>query len=233
MVEPELFAGFGPDALGFLSGLASDNSKSYFADNRHIYKKQVAIPMKSLVRTLGDELRTRISPSIRSEPKIGASLFRINRDLRFTKDKTPYHTHLDAVFWEGESSRSSPGFILRIAPDSVVLGSGVFVLTGARLDRYRHAVIDAATGDELDAIIDEVRNSVRGSEMSEPRRAVVPRGFPADHPRAELLRRDGLHMSVEVPVPDLITSDKFVPWCADRLEGFATLERWLVTNVGD
>ncbi len=233
MAESDSFDGFGPQALGFLRGLASDNSKSYFADNRRIYEKQVAIPMKSLVVTLGDELRTRINPSIRSEPKIGGSMFRINRDLRFTEDKTPYHTYLDAVFWEGESSRSSPGFILRIAPESVVLGAGVFVLTGARLDRYRHAVIDAATGEELDAIIDEVQNSVRGSVISEPRRAAVPRGFPADHPRVELLQRDGFHMSVEVPVPDLITSEKFVPWCADHLERFAPLERWLVTNVGD
>jgi uncharacterized protein (TIGR02453 family) len=233
MADPELFGGFGPDALSFLSGLATDNTKTYFAEHRGIYTTQVAAPMKSLVVTLGDELRTRISPSIRSEPKIGRSLFRINRDLRFAKDKTPYHTHLDAVFWEGESPRASPGFIMRITAESVVLGSGVFVLRGVRLNRYRRAVIDPDAGGELDALIAELQISARGAVMSEPRRTSVPRGFPVEHPRSDLLRRDGFHMSVEVPAPELITSEKFVPWCADHLERFASLEHWLVTNVGD
>ncbi len=226
------FTGFGPDALDFLDGLAADNSKVYFDANRTTYDEQVAAPIKSLVLAVGAELRDRVSPDIQFEPKVGKSLFRINRDLRFSKDKTPYNPYVDAVFWEGESPRSSPGFILRIGADTLVVGTGVFGLEGDRASRFRDAIVDDVTGGEFVELVAAARKAVKGASMSEPQRKRVPRGYPADHPRADLLLYDGFHLSTEVPPPASITSPKFATWVADRYEKFGPVEQWLVRNVG-
>ncbi|MGI9646468.1 MAG: DUF2461 domain-containing protein [Ilumatobacteraceae bacterium] len=233
MADVAPFTGFGPDALDFLDGLAADNSKSYFGANRAVYDHQVAGPMKSLVVAVGDGLRERVSPAVEAEPKVGKSLFRINRDLRFSKDKTPYNPYVDAVFWEGSLPRTSPGFILRIGADALVVGAGVFGLSGDRLARYRDAVVDDATGAELEATIGASRRAVKGATLSEPQRKRVPAGYPSDHSRADLLCFDGLHLSVETTPPASITSARFVPWLLDRYEKLAPFEQWLVRNVGD
>ena len=140
--------GSAPTRWTFLDGLAAENTKAYFGTHRATYDAQVFAPLKSLVNALGEQLQHRVSDGLRYEPKVGKSLFRINRDLRFSTDKTPYHTHLDVVVWEGESPRSSPGFILRIAPHEVVVGAGVFARTDDRLARWRNAV-DGERGARL------------------------------------------------------------------------------------
>lgn len=231
MVEIGPFNGFGPDAAEFLAGLAADNSKAYFDAHRPIYDTQLVAPMKALVVVVGEMLADRVSPTIGAEPSVGKSLFRINRDLRFSKDPTPYHPYVDAVFWDGDSPRSSPGFILRIDAESVVVGAGVLGLTGARLDRYRGAVVDDATGGALVRIIDDARAEIDGLSLSDPTRARVPKGYPRDHPRADLLRRDGLHLRTRGPLPHSFTTPHFADWLVDRYVVLAPFERWLVGTV--
>lgn len=89
------FAGFGDDAIGFLAGLEADNTAAYFQANRRVYDEQVRGPLQQLCVAVGERLAAGLVPEIRYEPKVGKSMFRINRDLRFSKDKTPYHPHLD------------------------------------------------------------------------------------------------------------------------------------------
>ena len=233
MAELPAFSGFGPDAMAFLEGLAVDNSKTYFDAHRSVYEQQVFAPLKSLVVAVGEQLQNRVSPEVSFEPKVGRSMFRINRDLRFSKDKTPYHTYLDAVFWEGSSPRTSPGFILRVAPDEVVVGAGVFGLADDRLERWRAAVLDDERGVELVDLIDRSRGALRGATLSEPTRKRLPRGLPADHPRADLLERDGFHLSATVSTPRSVTSPRFATWVADRHAELAGLHHWLVREVGD
>jgi hypothetical protein len=147
VAEIPTFTGFGPDARSFLAGLAEDNSKSYFDRHRRVYEEQVARPMKSLVVDVGARLADRVAPGIRAEPKVGRSLFRINRDLRFSADTTPYH------------------------PD-----------------------VDDAPGGALAEAIAAVRRRLPGATLPEATRAKVPKGYPDDHPRADLLRRDAMHL---------------------------------------
>jgi uncharacterized protein (TIGR02453 family) len=237
MAEPPPFSGFGPDALGFLTGLGADNSKSYFDDNREIYDQQVAGPMKSLVLAVGEQLRHElgdgIGPELRFEPKVGRSLFRINRDLRFSKDKTPYNTHLDAAWWAGgDKPKTSPAFIMRITDESVLTGVGVYGMTGDRLDRWR-AAIDGDAGAELVDLVEAASTSLKGATVSEPTRKRVPPGFAADHPRARYLRHDSLHLSATAPVPKSITSARFATWVADRHVRLAPVLAWFVEHLTD
>lgn len=226
------FAGFGADALDFLSGLAADNSKTYFDAHRATYDAQLATPVRALVVDVGARLADEVSPGIRAEPKVGRSLFRINRDLRFSKDKTPYHPYVDAVFWEGDSPRTSPSFILRISAREVVVGAGVFGFDKPALARWREAVADDETGAALVDVIADVERAVPGAALSEPTRARVPKGFPADHPRADLLRHDAVHLSAGVEPPPSLTTPHFVDWLLDRYRQFAPFQQWLVQHVG-
>jgi uncharacterized protein (TIGR02453 family) len=89
------FAGFPPEGLAFLEGLGRDNTKAYFDAHRATYESALLEPAKAFVVALGEELRARVSPGIRAEPRVNGSILRINRDTRFSADKTPYKDHLD------------------------------------------------------------------------------------------------------------------------------------------
>lgn len=237
--DESTFVGFGPRVGEFLAGLAADNSKQYFDAHRSVYDSDVAGPLKRFVVAVGDALAASAAPDLEYEPKVGRSMFRINRDLRFGNDPTPYHTHLDVIWWRGPHPRTSPAFICRITPDLVRLGGGVAGLKGASLDAYRRAV--DRTGDELDDVVgglrrdlgsgpdSDVAGSAVGLEVSEPSRARVPKPYAGDHPHADWLRRDGFHVSGTWTVPPSITSAEFAPWSAARLEMFAPVVQWLVS----
>ena len=202
------FEGFGPDAMAFMAGLEADNTKRYFDEHRVVYDQQVATPLKQLVVAVGEQLADGPAPQIQFEPKIGKSMFRINRDLRFSKDKTPYHPHLDVAWWQGDKAKTSPAFICRIRPDEVLTGVGVYALSSDRLDSFRSSIVSEA-GAELATSIEAITSSIRGATLSEPTRKRVPKGFDPEHPRADLLRFDGLHLSVREKTPASITSARF------------------------
>lgn len=229
-VESASFTGFGNGALDFLSGLEADNTKTYFDNHRATYDDEVRRPLQLLCLAVGDRLAGGVAPAIEYEPKVSRSMFRINRDLRFSKDKTPYHPHLDLAWWQGDHPKTSPAFIMRIRPDELLTGVGVFALGGDALDRYRAAVVGDA-GVELQRIVDDLAESVPASSLSEPARKRVPRGFDADHPRARFLLHDGLHLSGTEPTPASITTEAFADHVAERLAAYAELHGWLVANT--
>ena len=128
--------GFPPDAWAFLTELQADNTKAFFDANRRRYDDGIAGPSKALVETLAVVLPDRLGLDVRAEPKVGRSLFRINRDTRFAADKTPYKTHLDFLFWVGDGPpRARPAFIMRITANSVLVGGGRMARHGWRAGR--------------------------------------------------------------------------------------------------
>ena len=232
MPDPPLFSGFSAPALAFLSGLAADNSRSFFEANQDAYKHGLQEPMRELIADIGIGARATISDGLQAEPKVGKSLFRINRDLRFSKDKTPFNPWIDAVFWEGPDPRRSPSLILRITGDSVITGAGIMGMSDERLQAFRRAVADSETGASLDLLLTELRTANAGLQISEPRWARVPAGYKSDHPRSTLLRCDTLHASLQEPTPATIESSGFVEWLLSRYQRFAPLHQWLVKAVG-
>ena len=223
------FTGFKPAAFEFLAGLSADNSRTYFEAHRATYESAVAGPARALVVDLCVELRSRISSGISADPRVGKSLFRINRDLRFSRDRTPYNPWIDAVFWEGgEDARRLPSLLLRIAEDHVVVGAGVMGLSVSQLARFRSAVDDPDTGSALASVIDAIRTNDDSVEISSPSRRGVPAGYRKDHPRADLLRLETLHATSTLPIPRAIGSADFVSWIAGHHERFAPLHHWLV-----
>ena len=221
------FEGFPEEGFGFLAGLEANNTKAYFDANRDTYERTLLEPAKAFVTALGAQLRARVSPDIQAEPRVGASLFRINNDLRFAKHLRPYKTTLDMTFWEGDAPpRQNPALMLRLTTTEVHLGAGVFGLAGDRLEHYRRALRDDRRSAELhDAVVAVTR---RGGQLSEPTRKRLPAGFHAETTAASYAVRDGFHVTTRSPRPAERTSPRFVDWCATRLEPFGPIHRWLV-----
>lgn len=160
------FRGWPAEALEFYEGLQADNSKTYWMANKSTYDEKVRAPMVALVEEL--------------EPEFGAAkIYRPYRDVRFSKDKTPYKTQIAASFERG-------GYV-RLSADGLGAGSGMYMLNPDQVKRWRAAVADDASGKPLVALLDDLRG--QGIEVSSHDvLARVPSGFDKDHPRAELLR---------------------------------------------
>jgi uncharacterized protein (TIGR02453 family) len=210
----------------FLDRLAHDNTRATFEASRGTYHDHVAAPSIAFVERMAVLLPERVHPGLRAEAKVGRSLFRINRDTRFSKDKTPYKTHVDFLFWIGDGPpREQPACILRLTATDLVLGAGQVGLRDAALQRYRQRLDEPDDGTRLREIARSL--AARGAVLSEPDRAKPPRPFPAEHPHAELLRRDGFHMTSRHRHPASVTTNRFPTWCAARLAPYRALLDWL------
>src|SRR5207247_274527 len=142
------FAGFPPETFKFLARLAENNHKEWFETHRPEYQRYYVGAALDFIEAFGPRLQA-VDPAIKFEPKINGSLFRINRDIRFSTDKTPYKTNLDMWFWKGEQKGwDTPGLFFRMSPDSLVLGAGLHHFDKPLLEAYREAVADPETGGE-------------------------------------------------------------------------------------
>ncbi len=221
------FKGFSRETFDFLNGLARNNSKEWFDKHRADYDEHYVAPAKLFVSAIGPKLKA-ISKTVSVEPKVNGSIFRINRDVRFSKDKSPYKTNLDFWFWEGEHRGwDSPGFFLRLQPTTWIAGAGMHAFSAPQLAKYRAAVVDAKTGVELEAKIKSLGPLVLGGAG----RKKIPRGFDADHSRAHLLLHDGLHAFHEGPLPKSVHTEKFVDECLNIFRAAAPISRWLMKHV--
>jgi uncharacterized protein (TIGR02453 family) len=228
MAEPA-FAGFPRGTFAFLKELAANNNKPWFDAHRDDYQAFYVAPAAAFVSALGPRLK-KIAPGIQFEPRVNGSIFRINRDVRFAKDKSPYQTKLDLWFWHGDRRGwDAPGFFLRIAPDAVGMGAGMHGLAGPQLARFREAVVDDRSGKALVKAIAAVRAAGRYEVRGATRKA-VPRGLPADSPRADLLRHESLWANFETK-PAEAMKPTFVDFCAGHLKAMAPIARWLNDEV--
>jgi len=223
------FEGFPTGTLRFLRGLAKNNSKVWFDAHRADYEAFYVDAAKSFVVTIGPRLQ-KVSKSVQFEPRINGSLFRINRDVRFSKDKSPYKAHLDLWFWEGaHRGWESPGFFFRLAPTKLIVGGGMHRFAKEQLAAYREAVLDDRAGKALVKIAEELRRARYA--LGGANRKTVPRGFDASHPRASLLLHEGLHATWESAPPASLGTRAFVDECLVHFRAAAPVSKWLSSHV--
>lgn len=175
------FRGWPAGAVELYAGLEADNTKAFWEAHRPTYDAAVKAPFAALSDVVEDEFGP-------------LHLFRPHRDVRFSKDKSPYKTHAGAVA-EGEGGTR---FYVQIGSDGLYVGAGYYSLAADQLDRWRRAVDDDRSGPALAAAVAAVR--AEGLEVT-TRDALVraPRGYPVDHPRIELLRMKGIHAGRAFP----------------------------------
>ena len=230
MNESAPFEGFPHGTLRFLNDLAANNTREWFEARRADYEQYYVAPALAFVQELGPRLRG-ISKTVKFEARVNGSLFRIQRDLRFAKDRSPYKTHLDLWFWEGaRRGWDTPSFFFRVTPVRLVLGAGMHRLAKGPLDRYRQAVIDSTKGPALDATLEEVRRA-GPYEIGGATRKTVPRGFDPMHERAGLLLHDALFASLEGSIPAEVHTHDFVDYCAAHFQAVWPVNRWLLTAL--
>ena len=230
------FSGFSPDTFAFLEELGANNNTAWFHANKARYQAMAAAPFAALVTTLIDVLPDKLDPRVKGHAKVGGSLFRINRDIRFSADKSPYKDHLDAIFWltgpataSAGERRTSPSLFLRLTADQAVLGSGVFGLKGESLQRYREAVAGPRAA-EIRRIADKAVAS--GATLSDPARQKPPRPYPVDHANADLLQRDGFYVVAAHDLPAEVANATFVGWAIKKWKPLLPVATWLADQIG-
>jgi uncharacterized protein (TIGR02453 family) len=229
------FGGFRPAAFQFLRDLSRHNEKAWFEANRDVYEREVREPMRQLVETLDARLG-RIAPEIVGDAK--RSLFRINRDVRFSRDKSPYKTnagcwlyHRDAgrkVGREGEGGGA--GFYFHIDPTTCFMAGGIWMPAAPTLYRIRQAIATQPTTLKRLTATPGFRRRFDGlSQESKLRR--IPQGFPADHPAAEWLKLQSLTASATIE-RSVVTSGRLVDRLCRDFELLVPLVRWLNRAIG-
>ncbi len=222
--------GFSAGTLRFLRGLDKNNSKAWFDAHRDEYEAELLEPAKVFVEVLGSKLHS-FAPRAVDEPRINGSIRRLNRDLRFSKDKRPYKNYLDLNFPEGRSDMGMCGvsFFIRVTPKSLMLGAGSHIFAPDKLKAYRRAVLDDTKGKTIAALVNTLTKagySVGGCTFAKP-----PRGVPADHPRGTLLRHDGLYAYLECPVEENAIGAKLVAESAKHFKKLHPLNEWLLASI--
>jgi uncharacterized protein (TIGR02453 family) len=210
-MEAMAFKGWPSEALEFYEGLQADNSKTYWQSHKDIYETCVLAPMEVLLADLA--------------PEFGAAkIFRPYRDVRFSADKSPYKTAIGATLEKG-------GYV-QFSANGLGVGCGRYVLGGADLDRYRKAVDDDRSGSALVKVVaDAERAGMQISGMDALK--TVPRGYPADHPRRDLLRRKGIITWQEWPVAPWLGTAKAKDRVVTFLRKSRPLQEWLREHVGE
>jgi len=204
------FAGFTPDAMQFLADLAFNNERAWFQPRKAEYERLLRQPLEALCTDLAVELGKRGVP-LRADPK--SSPFRIYRDTRFSKDKSPYKTNVAASFpWlgdgtatsEGQSERHGGGYF-HFSPEGSYMGGGMWHPEPARLAAFRR-VVDASPEVALGALEDPIFLArfvpVHGDSLKR-----VPQGYAPDHPHAELLKLKDVTFGREVSFDEVFSAD--------------------------
>ena len=215
-VTPPAFDGFPESAPGFFVGLAADNTKAFWEANRTAFEREVREPMAALVAALA--------------PRFGPlRLFRLNRDVRFSRDKSPYKTQLGAV-----GDRPEGGvWYLQIDADGLLVASGYHFLARDQRDRYRAMVADDRSGPELRRLIDDL--AAAGFDVNggvEAPLTGTPRGYAKDHPRIDLLRWKGVVASQRIDDPDRLAAAGLPGDVASVWDAAAPLLALLDRHVG-
>ena len=182
-ITTETFTGFRPEAIQFLADLAENNDRAWFAPRKADYERLLKSPLEALCVALDEAFRARGIP-LTADP--GQSPFRIYRDVRFSKDKSPYKTNVGASFpWAGDG-QARPGGYFHLSPGEIFVGGGMWHPEPAPLAAFR-TMVDREPA-RIHAIVDEPGFTSTFGDLVGNRLTRVPKGFPPDHLDAELLK---------------------------------------------
>jgi uncharacterized protein (TIGR02453 family) len=204
------FTGIPTAALDFYEDLEADNSKAFWTAHKQVYDEQVKAPLEALSAALAPEF---------GEPK----LFRPYRDVRFSKDKTPYKTHQGV--WFGETSR-----YIHISAAGLFVAAGYWQTSAEQVARLRRAAADDVAGPALQRAVVAVAKA--RFELGGDRLTRIPAGYEKDHPRADLLRYKTLTASRDYGCPGWLDTARARSEITKAFRSPAPLVAWLDTHVG-
>jgi uncharacterized protein (TIGR02453 family) len=221
------FPGFSKDALSFLRALKRNNRRDWFQPRKEKYEVLIKIPMLEFVAGLNEEL-ARCAPAYVTPPE--KAIYRIYRDTRFSPDKTPYKTHIAAIFPRNTAAkREGAVFYLHFTATELLAFAGVYSPDRDELLAYRTLLRD--NHEEFEAILNnkslrKVVGGLQGEQLSR-----MPKGFPVDHPAEALLRQKQWYLESTLDIR-LLTTSRAVPELAKRFAVMAPMVEFLNRPFG-
>ena len=215
-MERHAFRGFGAEVFEWFAGLERDNSKAYFTATRDRYEHAVRGALEAML----DEL----SATLGGEARV----FRQQRDLRFTPDKTPYKTRTYGVI-HGVPNAAA-GLYAQLSSSGLYAGTGYYRLARDQLERFRAAVADDGAGPRLETAAAAAQDA--GLELAGQSLRTTPRGYPREHPRIALLRRKALIAGRALPGTGGIGRAAALEHVAGTWRAAEPLNAWLEEHVG-
>jgi len=207
------FKGFPHEAVTFYEGLVADNTRTYWLANKPVFERAIKAPMAALLDELAE-----YGPF---------HVFRPNKDVRFSKEKTPYKDHIGAY---GES-QGGAGFYVQFSADGMIAGAGYYQMAADQLERYRAALDSDVLGAEITSITDRLR--AEGLEITAiGSLKTAPRGYARDHPRIDLLRLKGLVVTRHWKPAKWMETKAAVDRVRDTWMAAIPMNFWLDTHVG-
>jgi uncharacterized protein (TIGR02453 family) len=226
---PETFEGFDREALQFFHELTLEMNRDWFEANKPRYVRLWVEPMTALLATVAHRLAKVYAPTKLGAPK----LFRIHRDVRFSKDKTPYKTHAAGMLPLHAKKPIDGGcsaLYMHVGVDEEYIGAGTYFFDDKQLPRWRKLVAAEKSGAEIAKLIAKLRKTgyqVGGHEDYKK----VPKGFDPEHPRADLLRMRGLTAGFPAIPRGLLHQPKLAAWVSGHAKAVAPLVSWIYRNV--
>lgn len=227
-----MFQGFSKTGFQFLKELKENNAKEWFEERRDIYEQSLRNPSKSLIEDMDQVF---LQEALPFEASLKKSLFRIHRDTRFSKDKSPYKTNIGITFpviREGMSKEAKteiPGIYLHIEPNACFVAGGLYMPDASQLKSIRGRIEeDWETLNELNHnpdFLKEFPEGLHGNKLK-----TMPRGFDPEHPGKEYLRmKQFIVMSF---IPDEITqSEKLIQLLTKKAKSMAPIMMYLEESV--
>lgn len=204
----DTFTGIPEAAFRFYAELEGNNNRDWWLEHKATYESSIREPMTLLLA----ELESEFGPG---------KVFRPNRDIRFSQDKSPYKTYQGALASEKEGT----GYYVQLSADGLLIGGGCHTYTPAQIASYRASVDAPATGEALQEIVDRIEAA--GFAIEGEKLKTVPRGFDKDHPRAELLKHKSLSAGVTLGEPGWLSSPAAKQEIAGRWEQLRPLVEWM------
>jgi uncharacterized protein (TIGR02453 family) len=218
------FQGFPKDFFTFFEDLKTNNNRVWFNENKNRYYSSVVNPISEFIVCIAPRLK-KISRHYIANPRpSGGSMFRIYRDTRFSKDKTPYKTHAGVQFrHEAGKDAHAPGFYVHLAGDGVFFGGGVWNPAGPQLSRIRDYIADNARSWARIVNARKVKDvgGIKGDSLKRP-----PRGFDAKHVHIEDLKRKSFYIMTEV-APEHAFKPEFIDEVTEGFRRAMPLNRFI------
>src|SRR5437899_6571727 len=216
------FPGFSPHALSFLRALKRNNRREWFQPRKEKFEALIKAPMLEMVAGLNEEF-ARFAPAYVTPPE--KAVYRIYRDTRFSPDKTPYKTHIAAIFPRHTAvKREGAVFYFHFTEKAVLIFGGVWGPDRDELLAYRtllqehHAEFNEILSNKA---LRKMVGTLEGEQLSR-----MPKGFPVDHPAEALLRQKQWYLESTLPI-GLLTSSRLVPELAKRFAVMASMVEFL------
>lgn len=221
---------FPQSTIKFLTALSKNNNKEWFEKNRARYDFELLQPAMRFVIDLGEKL-SELSPNINAIPKVDKSIFRLYRDVRFSKNKAPFKTNLGLYFWEGRGKKMEcSGLYFHIEPKLFFLGAGMYQFTKERLTKYREIVSNPAKGKELNDLVKKLLKNKK-YQIGGKTYKKTPCGFDSDYVYNELLLHGGFYVYYESENFTELTKNDPVSFSYKIFKEMYPVHKWMVENI--